>query len=465
MTKTRLFDHLRGFGQEHLLTFWDRLDAAGQNRLHQQIEEIDFPLLRRLFEHREQQADLSQLADRAEPPPAFRLDVTQNQFSPEQAQQRAEEALLAGKVGVILVAGGQGTRLGFDHPKGMFPIGPISNKTLFQIHVEKIVAARRRYGVPIPLYVMTSPATHEETIAFFQENDRFGLPKEDFVIFCQGTMPAVDAKTGRVLLESHDRIAVSPDGHGGMLAAMDRTGTLGDIERRGIEHLFYFQVDNPLVDICGREFLGYHLLAESELSSQVIAKRDPLERVGNVVRVDDRLMVIEYSDLSDAAAQRRNPDGSLAIWAGSIAVHVIETALLRRLADSADGLQFHIARKKVKHLDPSGNLVEPSEPNAIKFERFIFDLIPMAKNAIVVEVDPAKAFAPLKNASGAVTDTPESVRTQMADLAREWLRQAGVEVADNVCVEISPLYALDADDLAKKLPPGTKITEPTYFAD
>ena len=176
-------------------------------------------------------------------------------------------------------------------------------------------------------------------------------------------------------------------------------------------------------------------------------------------------MVIEYSDLSDAAAQRRNPDGSLAIWAGSIAVHVIETALLRRLADSADGLQFHIARKKVKHLDPSGNLVEPSEPNAIKFERFIFDLIPMAKNAIVVEVDPAKAFAPLKNASGAVTDTPESVRTQMADLAREWLRQAGVEVADNVCVEISPLYALDADDLAKKLPPGTKITEPTYFAD
>ena len=184
---------------------------------------------------------------------------------------------------------------------------------------------------------MTSPATHEETVAFFAAHDRFGLPEEDLIVFCQGTMPAVDAQTGRVLLAAPGQIAASPDGHGGMLAALDRSGALADIERRGIRHLFYFQVDNPLVDICGREFSGYHLLAQSEFSTQVIAKRDPLDRVGNVVQVDGRLMVIEYSDLPEEAANRRNADGSLRIWAGSIAVHVMDTALLRRLADARWG--------------------------------------------------------------------------------------------------------------------------------
>jgi UDP-N-acetylglucosamine/UDP-N-acetylgalactosamine diphosphorylase len=297
-------------------------------------------------------------------------------------------------------------------------------------------------------------------------------------------MPAVDAENGRVLLESPGRIATSPDGHGGMLAAMLASGALNDIERRGIRHLFYFQVDNPLVDICGRELVGYHLLAGSELSTQVIAKRDPLERVGNVVRVDGRLMVIEYSDLPDDAARRRNADGSLSIWAGSIAVHVIDAGLLRRvggadipvcrsesgkdgrqecLPHQDSGLPFHIAHKKVACIDPSGNRIEPAQPNAIKFERFIFDLMPEAKNAIVVEVDPRLAFAPLKNASGAKDDTPETVRSQLMALYRGWLRQAGATVADDTPVEISPLFALDAEELAGKLPAGLATDAPVYL--
>jgi UDP-N-acetylglucosamine/UDP-N-acetylgalactosamine diphosphorylase len=465
MTKEQYLSLLRPYHQEHLLEFWDMLDASQQESLGKQIEDIDFALIAKLYEERDRQSNLNELADRAEAPPAFRLNSKENPFTKEQAEKRAEEALRAGQVGVILVAGGQGTRLGFDHPKGMFQIGPISNKTLFRIHVEKIIAAARRYGVRIPLYMMTSPATHAETVAFFAENNRFGLSEEDLVIFCQGTLPAVDASTGRVLLESPGQIAVSPDGHGGMVAAMVRTGALDDIERRGIRHLFYFQVDNPLVDICGREFLGYHILSQSELSSQVVAKQDPLERVGNVVKVDGRLMVIEYSDLSDAAANRRNPDGSLAIWAGSIAVHVFDAGMLRRLSQSAESLPFHIARKKVKYVDASGNAVAPSQPNAIKFERFIFDLMPSAKNAIVVEVDAAKAFAPLKNASGAKTDTPESVRAQISAFYRDWLREAGVIIADDTVVEISPLFALDAKELAKKIPSGTQVAKATYWGD
>ncbi len=489
MTKEQLLVKLRPFGQEHLLVFWDTLDSTQQDSLARQIEAIDFAELRRLYDGRNEQGNLQELASRAEPPPAFRLDAAKNPFRPEEARRRAVEALAAGQLGVILVAGGQGTRLGFDHPKGMFPIGPISNKTLFQIHVEKIVAAARRYGVRIPLYLMTSRSTHDETVAFFAAHDRFGLPAEDLFVFCQGTMPAVDAETGCVLLDAPDRIATSPDGHGGMLAAMLRSGALDDIERRGVRHLFYFQVDNPLVDICGQEFVGYHLLAGSELSSQVIAKRDPLERVGNVVRVGDRLMVIEYSDLPDEAARRRNADGSLSIWAGSIAVHVFDAAFLRREAgtgpffgektcsasktsaknmdlspsDKPHGLPFHIAHKKVAHVDPLGRRVEPAQPNAIKFERFIFDLLPQARNAIVVEVDPALAFGPLKNASGAKADTPESVREQLSAFYRGWLHQSGIEAADAITVEVSPLFALDAEEFRSKVSPGMKVTGATYF--
>jgi UDP-N-acetylglucosamine/UDP-N-acetylgalactosamine diphosphorylase len=244
---------------------------------------------------------------------------------------------------------------------------------------------------------------------------------------------------------------------------MARSGALADIEHRGIRHLFYFQVDNPLVDICGREFVGYHLLADAEMSTQVIAKRDPLERVGNVVQVDGHLMVIEYSDLPDEAAKRRSADGSLAIWAGSIAVHVFDAGLLGRLSGAADGLPFHIAHKKVAHVDAAGHRIEPKQPNAIKFERFIFDVMPLAHNAIVVEVDPARAFGPLKNASGAKEDTPETVRAQLSALHRDWLHQAGIEVPDDMAVELSPLFALDAEELATKVRPGMRITAPTYL--
>jgi UDP-N-acetylglucosamine/UDP-N-acetylgalactosamine diphosphorylase len=247
-----------------------------------------------------------------------------------------------------------------------------------------------------------------------------------------------------------------------MLAALARSGALDDIHRRKLRELFYFQVDNPVVDVCGPEFIGYHLLSQSEFSTQVVAKRDPLDRVGNVVQVDGRLIVIEYTELPDDAARQRNPDGSLTIWAGSIAVHMMDVELLRRLADTTESLPFHVAHKKVACLDPAGRRIEPAEPNAIKFEQFIFDLMPRAQRAIVVEVDAERAFAPVKNASG-TSGTPEIARSQLAANAREWLRQAGAKVSDDVTVEISPLFSLDAEELATKIPPGTRIAKPTYF--
>ncbi|HUT09909.1 MAG TPA: UDPGP type 1 family protein [Thermoguttaceae bacterium] len=450
-------------GHENLRAFWDQLDDAQRDRLLCEVREIDFDLIERLYQGRNDQHDLRDLLSRAKPPPAFRLDTARNRFTPEQARQRAERALREGLFGVILVAGGQGTRLGFDHPKGMFPLGPVSGRSLFQIHVEKILAATNRYDARIPLYLMTSPATHEETVRFFDEHDRFGLAEEDLNIFCQGTMPAVDEATGKVLLDRPDRVAASPDGHGGMLAALARSGMLDDMHRRGIRHLFYLQVDNPLVDICGPQFLGYHLLCDCEMSTQVIAKREPFEKVGNVVQVDGKLMVVEYSDLPDDVARRRRADGTLEIWAGSIAVHVLDLGLLGRAAESAEALPFHLAHKRVAYVDPSGRRIEPRRPNAIKFERFIFDLMPLAARAIVVEIDPDEGFAPLKNASGAEQDTAETAKAAMVAQHRRWLEAAGMEVAEGVAVEISPLWALDAAEVAEKIEPGMKVTEAMYF--
>lgn len=461
--KTQLLAVLRPSFQEHLLRFWETLGPSQRESLAAEVRAIDFRLIAELVRQTDAKAAIRELAARATSPPSFKLGSPANRIAPDAARERGAEALRSGHVGAMLVAGGQGTRLGFEHPKGMFPIGPVSGKTLFQIHLEKVLATALRYGVRIPLYVMTSPETHDETVAFLAQQGRFGFPADDLHLFCQGTMPAVDAKTGKVLLADRHRVALSPDGHGGMLAAFHRSGAMDDARRRGIRQLFYFQVDNPLVQVCDPEFLGYHLLSNSEFTTQVVRKHQPLEKVGNVVQVDGRLQVIEYSDLPDDVAARRAADGSLEIWAGSIAVHAMEISFLERMAQATAGLPFHRANKKVPHLDDRGNLVQPDKPNAVKFERFIFDLMPLAERAIIVEVDPARQFAPLKNASGQPNDTPESVKAQMAAQHREWLRSAGFAVADDVPVEISPRFALDAEELGSRMLSRKTVTEPTYF--
>jgi len=473
MTKQILTTQLEPHSQQHLLTFWDQLDESGRAQLSAQIGALDFAQLTRLHGQTSGSDDWTAKAERATPPPAIRLNNFANRYNADDATARGRAALDAGQVGVVLVAGGQGTRLGFDHPKGMFAIGPVSGVTLFQIFFEKIAAISRRHQHPVPLFIMTSPATHAETAAFLDEHNRFGLPAEQVTLFCQGCMPAVDQATGRVLLADRDCLALSPDGHGGMLAALARCGGLAQCHRRGIKQLFYMQVDNPLVSVCDAEFLGYHLLAESELSTQVVAKTAPLEKVGNVVMLDGRMTIIEYSDLPESAASSRNADGTLRLWAGNIAVHVFDVAFLERMSQSADGLPFHIAKKKVPFVNERGERVEPASPNAIKFERFIFDLMPLAENPLVVEVDAKRVFAPVKNAAvtgeqGESRDTPATVQAQLIALHREWLERVGVTVAPGVAVEISPLFAIDDAELLEQvlrgnLDPELHVTQAKYF--
>jgi UDP-N-acetylglucosamine/UDP-N-acetylgalactosamine diphosphorylase len=460
--KKQLLAAVTAADQGHLMAFWDSLDDTQQRQLAEQITNVDFDLVARLARGDDEPPDWAALAARAQPPRALTLSGEANEFTIDEAKANGAEALRSGKLGMILVAGGQGTRLGFPHPKGMFPLGPVSKRCLFQILIDKLIATGRRYGVAIPLYLMTSPATHAETVAFVNEHDRFGLP-EDLRIFCQGVMPAVDAETKKVLLAARDSLFLSPDGHGGMLAALHRSGCLEDARQRGIEHLFYGQVDNPLLQICDESLIGYHLLAKSEMTSQVIRKRDPLEKVGNVAEIDGRMQIIEYSDLPDEYARLRNDDGTLRLWAGSIAVHVFDLTFLDRMKDAVDALPFHRANKKASHITEDGSLVEPQHPNAIKFERFIFDLLPQAGNAIVVEVDPQEAFAAVKNAPGAPTETAETARAAMIRQDRVKLEAAGVNVAEDVPVEINPRWAFDAKEVARKIDSNQTIRTATYF--
>jgi UDP-N-acetylglucosamine/UDP-N-acetylgalactosamine diphosphorylase len=422
-------------GQGHLFAFWDELNPEQREALLQQIALADCPRVGQWFKQAGgHQSDWAALAQRAEPPEAVRLSERVDAASESPARAAAEQALRAGKIGTILVAGGQGTRLGFDHPKGLLPIGPVSGASLFQILLEKIGAISRRYNGPLPLYIMTSDATHTETDDFLKTNRWFGLPPENVKLFCQGVMPAVDAATGKILLADKNSLALNPDGHGGMLAALDRTGMLDDIQRRGLAHLFYFQVDNPLAPICDLHFLGHHLLAGSEMSTLAIAKRDALERVGNIVRIDGRTQIIEYSDLPDDIARKTNDDVGLKFWAGNTAIHLFDVAFLNRAASDEHALPLHVARKKVPYINEQGARVEPAEPNAIKFERFIFDLLPVAERAIVVEADAAVAFAPVKNPRGSQRDSPDTCQAAMVALHRQWLIKAGAEVVGGVPV-------------------------------
>ena len=471
MPPQELVDRYQSFGQEHVLAFWDSLSADQQASFTEQLEAIDLQLIVSLFRGDVDQPDWAAEARRAEPPPAMRLADRRGEghsslgLSPDEARRTGAEAVAAGKVGILLVAGGQGSRLGFDHPKGMFPIGPLSGATLLEIHLKKAIGLKNKHGCGVPVYLMTSPVTHDETLAFLAENKNFGLPDDDVLVFCQGTMPAVDDKTGQLLLADRGELFQSPDGHGGTVAALAKSGAIADMKRRGVEQLFYFQVDNPIVPMCDAELIGYHLLAESELTSIAVAKQTPEEKLGNFVMLGERLTVIEYSDFPDDVAQVRNEDGSLKFWAGSIAIHVFGVAFLERMLGYKDALPFHIAHKKVPHLNAAGELVEPTEPNALKFERFIFDLLPQAKRPIVVEYTEEECFAPLKNAPGAAKDTAEYVQRFMVNQHREWLEAAGAKVAEGVVVEIDPEWAVDADQVAERVEAGLSVDAPTYLHD
>ncbi len=449
---------LAAHGQEHLLRFWDELDDDGRGRLERDLRSLDLDLLDRL---------VATLVRGGEPPMDVRgvRPVEPAPAPSAAAVAEGERMLHGGRVAVVIVAGGQGTRLGFDGPKGCYPIGPVTDRSLFQIHCERVAALGRVYGATPPLYVMTSTDNHRATEDFLAAHGWFGL--EHLRLFTQGTMPAVDAATGAVLLAERDRVALSPDGHGGTLRALRDAGCFDEMHARGIDTVFYLQVDNPLVRIGDPGFVGAHALAGADVSSKVVRKQDPAEKVGVVAERDGRQCVIEYSDLPAALAEQRLDDGRLAFAAGSIALHVFSLDFVARLAGAAE-LPYHRALKPVAYVDDDGRRVVPGDANAVKFEQFIFDTLPLARRALVLETGRAEEFEPLKNATGDAS--PETVRRRLSEAAAAVLESVGAVVrrdaegAPAAAIELSPLLAADAAELRRRVPPGTVVEGPVTLS-
>jgi len=459
---------LKKHRQSHLLAFWDQLDKAQRRNLLSQIHRLDFAKIDYwVADYVKKNASVAISGDLA--PASFygyEPDDTRQKQKYARAVNLGKELMRQGKVAAFVVAGGQGTRLGFDGPKGDFPISPVKNKTLFQIFAEYIAAASQKYKTDCPWYIMTSPLNRARTEEIFRSNDYYGLEEKNVFIFQQGTMPNFSTD-GRILLADKANLSCSPDGHGGSLKALYQSGAIEDMKRRGVEFVSYFQIDNPLINIFDPLFIGLHALDKAEMSSRAVIKTGPFEKVGNFCLADGRLNIIEYSDLPDELAEKRNPDKSLTFKLGSIAIHIINRAFVEKLNADGFSLPLHRALKKIPNIDDCGEPVGPDEPNGVKLETFVFDAVPLASKSIILETLRSEEFAPTKNATG--VDSIESTKKMMVDRAARWLESAGLNIPKKTdgsidCVlEIAPGFALQKEDVKEKLnqipqiKPGDKI--------
>jgi len=453
---------LKEHRQSHLLAFWDHLNTAQKQNLLAQVRQLDFVEIDNWVADCIKKSVPAAISTDLVPASYYSSEPadTQQQHKYAKAVEWGGELIQQGKVAAFVVAGGQGTRLGFDGPKGNFPISPVANKTLFQIFAESIAAASQKYHTVCPWYIMTSPLNHDETIDIFRSNDYYGLDDKNVFIFQQGTLPDFSS-AGEILLAEKDRISCSPDGHGGSLKALYQSGAIEDMKSHGVEFVSYFQVDNPLINIFDPLFIGLHALDKAEMSSKALIKTGPCEKVGNFCLVDGKVTVIEYSDFLDELAQRRKPDGSLIFELGSIAIHIINCAFVERLNVGRFSLPLHKAVKNIPHIDEHGELVEPAEPNGVKLESFVFDALPLASKSIILQTVRSEEFAPTKNTTG--VDSIETTRRMMVARAADWLESAGLTIPKkpdgsiDCLLEIAPGFALEKDDIKEKLNQIPKI--------
>jgi len=455
-SERRIIEKVFAAGQEQVFRFWNELTPPSQRKLLTQLDEFDFQFIRALADRYLLSPDENKFQGRLEPASIIAPDSGgSNPRRKCEAQRLGEKALEANQVAALVVAGGQGTRLGFNGPKGIFPVGPITQRSLFQLFAEKVRALEARYHTHVPWYIMTSQQNDAATKSFFEEQHFLGLDINQTHFFTQGVMPAL-TPNGKMILDAKDHVFVNPDGHGGTLVALHRSGALEQMRRQGIRWVFYFQVDNVLVKMCDPLFLGYHILRDAEMSAKVVPKRDPYEKVGVIGQVDGKVKVIEYSDLSLEEMEARNADGQLKYNGGNIAIHILNVAFIEKLVKNGIKLPFHKAFKEIPTVDEHGRVIMPKQPNGYKFEMFVFDALPLAREVVVMEVRREFEFSPIKNASG--FDSPETAQLDMNNLYGRWIEQCGGRVprdsAGNVAIniEISPLVASGADDLQGKIP-------------
>lgn len=462
--------HLEKFGQEHLLQFWDEIDETQRKQLKNEIDGLNLSELHTFFERVTTKSDVTEkLDDKLRP-------IEESQFlsirstSPkliEQYENIGLEQISAGHVGVLLMAGGQGTRLGFSNPKGMFNVGLPSNKTLFQIQAERIRTLERlafqkfHKNGKIIWYIMTSEHTMEPTEAFFKEHNYFGLDGNNVVFFEQGSLPCFKFD-GKILLDDKHIISKAPDGNGGIYRALKSQGILDDMLQRGILYLHAHSVDNILIKVADPVFVGYCVQQKSDCAAKVVEKSQPNEAVGVICVVDGKYQVVEYSEISTKTSENRNIDGRLTFNAGNICNHFFSTEFLKKICyEFEKDLKLHVAKKKIPYIDNTGKKCKPDEPNGIKIEKFVFDVFEFAEKFVVLSVERDEEFSPLKNADAAGKECATTARNDIYKYHKRLIETAGGFVDGNIC-EISPLLSYSGEEI-KDIVCGRTFTSPIHL--
>jgi len=468
-------------GQGHVFKCLDRLNLAQKKELYNSLEPIDLEEINKTYKR----VILDEQNKSNETVTPFTGNVVELATVDETEKKRwydkGLDLIAEGKVGILLMAGGQGTRLGSSEPKGCYNIGLPSGKSLFQLQAERIIKIRslahksrtepthlqivvdvigaitsRMRSVRLPWYILTSAPTHDKTVAFFKKNEYFGLPESDVFFFQQGLSPCLTPE-GKLILSSMTKLAIAPNGNGGLYTATKESGALRDMKWRGIEFLQCYGVDNVLVKVADPHCIGFMALEKSDCCNKVVLKEDPTERVGVMCLRNGKPGVVEYSEISQEDACLRNESGKLVYSAGNVAMHFFTLSFLEKIAMSPE-LPFHIAKKKIPYLDDAGQVINPQTPNGIKMEMFIFDVFYRAKQISCFAVQRENEFSPVKNKNGPpdapiVGSSPDNARLALSDYHIRLISQNGGTVQPNPdrCAnfEISPLLSYDGEDLSK----------------
>lgn len=400
------YQRLESYGQTHLLQYYDTLSSEQQAALLQQIADMDFSVLERSMQEETPRGKLEPLGA-----------CTISEITEKQTEYRkiGLDAIRSGSVGAVLLAGGQGSRLGCSGPKGVFQIGVNNDLTIFECLFRNLMEVTEEAGVPVPLFIMTSEVNDAETKAFLKEKQFFGYPKESVCFFVQEMAPVVDAD-GKILLETKSRMAVSPNGNGGWFSSMQRAGLLNVLEQKHITWLNVFAVDNVLQRMADPCFIGATIAANCTSGSKVVAKADPEEKVGVLCLEDGKPSIVEYFEMTNDMRNLRESDGTLTYRYGVILNYLFRVDQLRKTLSC--NLPLHRAFKSVACLTEDGTTVKPEKPNGYKLETLVLDMVHMQENCLLYEVEREREFAPVKNATGV-----DSVET-----ARALLKKNGVEL-------------------------------------
>lgn len=408
MKERELENLLKEHGQEHIFEAYKKLDEAGKEKLAAQIKKVDWSILA--------MAGQEKLAQkRGKLVPLSALEVSEIEKNRVQYEQVGIDAIKAGKIGAVLLAGGQGTRLGFDGPKGKYNIGITREMYIFERLIRNIQDVTDKTGCFVPLYIMTSDKNNDETIAFFEEKDYFGYPKDFVKFFKQEMAPSVDFH-GKLYMEAPDSLSLSPNGNGGWFYSMAATGILKDVKARGVEWLNIFAVDNVLQRIADPVFVGATLNSGCVSGAKVVKKADPQEKIGVLCLEDGRPSIVEYYEMTDEIINSREANGELSYNFGVILNYLFRVDQLEEI--SSQKMPVHVVEKKIPYMDKNGALIKPESPNGYKFELLVLDMIHLFENCLSYEVVRDYEFAPIKNKTG--VDSVES--------AQALLQKNGVEL-------------------------------------